>query len=149
MLKGLLFSDIDEDLYDERWGLHKGGYAFRGKRPDRLAHRIVLARKLGRELKAGEVTDHINRNKLDNRRNNLRLADKSLNSVNRNKRPDNTTGFIGVCLYYPKQWKEKGWAKRWSYRIERKGQRTVYSKLYRSPKEAYLARQQRLKEYTY
>jgi len=35
------------------------------------AHRYVAARKLGRNLKKGEVVHHVNRNKTDNRRANL------------------------------------------------------------------------------
>jgi len=34
-------------------------------------HRYVAGRKLGRPLKKGEVVHHINRNKTDNRRDNL------------------------------------------------------------------------------
>ena len=34
-------------------------------------HRYVAERKLGRNLKKGEVVHHINRNKTDNRRKNL------------------------------------------------------------------------------
>lgn len=141
MLEDIQFSNADFDLRQWKWGVHGKGYAIKGSHVgERYAHRIVLARKLGRELLPGELCDHINRNKLDNRRENLRVADKSLNTINRNIRPDNTTGYIGVHLCWPKEYREKGWAKRWNYIICRKGQKTIYSKMYKSPEEAHKAR---------
>jgi hypothetical protein len=43
--------------------------------------------------------DHINRNKLDNRRNNLRCVTRSMNKVNRNAAKNNITGVCGVNWY--------------------------------------------------
>lgn len=53
--------------------------------------------------------DHINRNKLDNRRENLRLSSEQDNARNRSKQTNNTSGFIGV--YFNKQ------AKKWRAQI--------------------------------
>lgn len=39
----------------------------------KLVHRYVAERTLGRKLRSGEVVHHKNRNKLDNRRSNLRV----------------------------------------------------------------------------
>ena len=44
----------------------------------------------------GLCTDHINRNTLDNREENLRVCTRSENNMNRGKRTDNTSGFKGV-----------------------------------------------------
>lgn len=143
----VIFDEIDKDLYDIKWLKHTVGYAQKGShKGERLAHRIVIARKIGRELRKGELCDHINRNKLDNRRCNLRVADKSINTINRDKRPDNTSGFTGVHLYYPKQWAERAWSKKWKYIIQRKGKKTIYSKLYKSPEEAHVAREKHLQQ---
>lgn len=146
----MLLDKEDEDLLDLKWHKHSAGYMVANAHfPERYAHRIVLQRKLKRQLQEGEMCDHINRNKLDNRRANLRLADKSVNSVNREIRPDNTTGFVGVHLYWPKEWQVKGWSKRWSFRIWRKGHKVYTSGLYKTPEEASLARIDKLKEYNY
>lgn len=53
-------------------------------------HQVVL------KPQNGYVIDHINRNKLDNRRENLRYATYSVNRINSNKRSDNTSGRTGV-----------------------------------------------------
>lgn len=44
----------------------------------------------------GEVVDHINRNKKDNRRSNLRNTNKSVNAYNSKRRSTNTSGRTGV-----------------------------------------------------
>lgn len=45
----------------------------------------------------GVQVDHINRNKLDNRRVNLRFATSLEQQINIGLRSDNTSGFRGVC----------------------------------------------------
>ena len=59
---------------------------------------VLLHRMLLPDI-PGLVCDHINRNKLDNRRCNLRYATPQENSRNRKKARNNTTGFIGVCWH--------------------------------------------------
>lgn len=76
----------DQYLLDNHyWGVTYDGYAKRyveklvdGKRKRWVYH-------LHREVigaKKGEIVDHINGDRLDNRRSNLRIASKSLNALN-------------------------------------------------------------------
>lgn len=53
--------------------------------------------------------DHKNRNKLDNRWDNLRLATVSQNHVNKKKRIDNTTGEVGVQIRPSGKWYAEIW----------------------------------------
>jgi len=58
-------------------------------------HRIIM------NCPDDKMIDHINLNKLDNRRENLRVCTHQQNQFNTTKRSDNTSGFKGV--YFDKQ----------------------------------------------
>jgi len=79
-----------------------------------LLHRLVLARKIGRPLERGEEVDHINRNGLDNRRCNLRLATRSQNCANKPAYRTNRSGYKGV------RWSSR--AQKWIAYIRVRGQ---------------------------
>lgn len=69
---------------------------------------IKLHRYLLNLNNSNYVVDHINRNTLDNRRINLRVADYQENSFNRGIRSDNTSGVIGVDFNKrAKKWRAK------------------------------------------
>lgn len=83
-----------------RWFKSSGGYAYRqgwknGKHWEIWLHRVI--NKTPPRL----FTDHINGQKLDNRRSNLRTASKAGNSTNRPKtrKFKATSGFKGVSLH--------------------------------------------------
>ncbi len=77
-----LVDDQDYSLVSEyAWQLHVGGYAYCIKQKDYqreaiYMHRLILG------AKPGQYTDHANHNKLDNRRNNIRLCTQSQNLYN-------------------------------------------------------------------
>lgn len=99
--KFALVDDEDfETLAQFRWGI-SNGYATRrlkrktlpcGKRVqcDQKMHRLIMGEPKGRQI------DHINENKLDNRKENLRIATAGQNRCNITKKKNNTSGFKGV-----------------------------------------------------
>lgn len=99
--KGVLPSG-DEFLVDEsdiplvnsvHWYINEG-YLFNQTKEfgKRRLHRMILGLPKGDR----RVVDHINRNKLDNRRSNLRIVEQGDNCRNKSLRKDNRTGFVGV-----------------------------------------------------
>lgn len=83
------------------WSLSENGYAVRyayvadGSPKGRLAP-IYMHRAIMQSPPGDVVVDHINRDRLDNRRENLRLVSKAVNNINRNVKTGGR--FIGICL---------------------------------------------------
>src|SRR5712664_2670409 len=80
-----------------KWTYHNSGYVSRamggkilGKRKTIYMHRLIL------DVSRRKYTDHINGNRLDNRKENLRIVTQSQNQMNRGKQNNNTTGHTGV-----------------------------------------------------
>ncbi len=97
MVDGLLVSPDDRDLVDQYpYSVSSFGYVIvsMGSRDRQYAlHRVVAERMYG-PCPDGMVVDHVNRNRLDNRRENLRYVDRVLHSHNRTTRSKN--GYRGV-----------------------------------------------------
>lgn len=70
--------------------------------------RVVMERILGENIPDGLLVDHKNRNTLDNRRENLRLATKSQNAMNSELPNNNTSGYKGIDYRIKrKQWRAR------------------------------------------
>lgn len=86
----------DEDyifLMQWKWR-YKNGYAMTGGKKTKLIrmHRLLL------QTPQGYDTDHVNCNKLDNRRENLRICTSAQNKMNNQIRSDNKSGYKGVSF---------------------------------------------------
>jgi hypothetical protein len=64
----------------------------------RLMHQFVLENKIGRRLESDELCDHVDGNRLNNRRSNLRLATYQQNAQNQRLSSLNQSGYKGVSL---------------------------------------------------
>jgi hypothetical protein len=103
-LEALVDDDDYENLIRFRWYAHRCpnqdyfyarcGIPFNGGTKQVLMHRMILG---STDPQIG--VDHINCNSLDNRKANLRIADKKQNGSNTGKRRVNTSGYKGVSFH--------------------------------------------------
>lgn len=119
-----------------RWRRYGDGYAYRiirvpgvGRR-NQYMHHVVLGVPYGTSMQDGVRTevDHINRNRLDNRRSNLRIVTRAQNMQNRSKGTGTTSRFRGVSRHSQngKWWVARG----------KKDGRTIYLGIYEDEEEA-------------
>lgn len=91
---------VDDDIYIKlhKYSLHlnKDGYVL-------LSNKQLLSRFI-MDAKPGEIIDHINSNKLDNRICNLRIVTNKENAYNKKKQNNTSSKYIGV--YYNKSRKK-------------------------------------------
>lgn len=73
------------------------GSAKSGKRKLLYLHHLIISR-IGIDRPDGVEVDHIDRNPLNNQRNNLRLADRSQQRANQSISKSNTSGVKGVIF---------------------------------------------------
>ncbi len=85
-------SKVDEDDYNRvsvyKWSTDDSGYA---KCQVGLLHRFIM-----KATKDDQIVNHLNNDRLDNRKVNLRFATISQNNQNRNKKKEYTSIYIGV-----------------------------------------------------
>lgn len=85
----ILVSEIDfEFLNSKKWWI-SNGYAISWDKREKM-HRLIL------KAKNGEIVDHIDRNKLNNTRENLRIVNKEENVHNQKKRTNTKNNYKGT-----------------------------------------------------
>ncbi len=108
---------VDEEDYEWlnqwKWSFSKAGYSFRshylGKIGGKYRAKGILMHRIILKTPDNMYSDHINGDKLDNRRCNLRICDQSFNMKNMNRHKDNSSKYKGVC------WSKK--EEKWKARI--------------------------------
>jgi hypothetical protein len=94
---------VDDEDFDElskcKWRSDRCGYARRhqtledGRRITQHMHRMIMGLQYGDK----RYVDHIDGNRLNNQRSNLRLCSFAQNMMNKGISPKNTTGLKGVA----------------------------------------------------
>ena len=134
LTKGKIAIVDDEDfeyLNQWKWYYSASGYAVRDVGSRKSKRHIWMIRLLNK-TPDGFITDHINRNKLDNRKSNLRSVNASQNGMNRSLNKNNTSKYKGVI------WRKD--IKKWSARIKI-NYKTIYLGTFINIKDAISARE--------
>ena len=88
------YAIVDDDMFEYlnqwKWYLEINGYAVRKPNIKIYMHRLI------NKTPDGFKTDHINRCRLDNRKNNLRSVTDSVSAINTSLYKNNITGYKGV-----------------------------------------------------
>lgn len=130
----IMICDVDdwERLKDICWSCDKRGYAV-GRTPE---NKLVAFHRMAMGKKEGFFIDHINRDRLDNRKENLRFVTPQENTWNVGAGKKNKSGIVGV-------YERKG---KWVASIGLKS-KTYHIGIYQTKEEAILARKEAEKIY--
>lgn len=94
--KHAIVDDEDfERLSQYKWYYHHEGYAVRNSK-ENMRRRLISMHRIINNTPDGKVTDHINGDKLDNRKSNLRSCTHAENARNSKLRSDSSSGMKGV-----------------------------------------------------
>lgn len=135
---------VDDNLFEElkllHWYSHSMGYAVRGiYNPTKKRNDFEMMQNYIMKPPKGFWVDHINRNRLDNRKENLRICTASQNGQNKEQDRGNS-GYRGVS-YKNDQKRNKAWR---AY-IKKNGKQ-IFIGHFTSPKEAAKAYDKKAKE---
>ena len=143
----MIFEDGTETIFNKKyynfikqyhwWVTDNHVFGYVDGRPRALAVVIMEEAEFIR-IGRGYVVDHINRNPLDNRRSNLRIATYSENNANHAIRKDNQYGCTGISYC-----KKSG---RWSARINFEG-KLIHLGFFCDKEDAIKARKRAEREY--
>lgn len=97
-----------------------------------------MERVLDRKLDSSEFVDHLDRDPLNNQRDNLRLASRSQNGANRNIRKNSLSGYKGVSWHKT--------AKKWTAKLTLNG-KLIHLGYFDDPIDAAKAYDQAAREY--
>lgn len=109
--KYALVDDSDFEFLNQwKWYLSDSGYAIRTKYVrlglNKYTSKNIRMHRLINNTPEGVSTDHINRNRLDNKRENLRNVTKSQNAINSKIKENNKSGITGVYWdKFTKKWR--------------------------------------------
>ncbi len=100
---------VDDEDYEElkkfNW-YDSHGYATCNIKQENGSYKHFRMSRMLMKAKVDDLIDHIDRNKLNNQKSNLRFANKSINSINRNLQKSNKSGFRGVHFdSHSKKWR--------------------------------------------
>jgi hypothetical protein len=120
----ILLDSSDRHFLEQNVSLSKKGYV---QVNGRLLHRLIMT------CPPGMVIDHIDGNKLNNKRNNLRVCTRQQNTFNSKRNAKNNSGYKGVYLH-----KQPGGRSLWRARIKI-NYKTIHLGLFEDPRDAGLA----------
>lgn len=138
--EGVLVDDEDiERVLERRWHVASSGYVLScvSKAEIQSISYIRLHRFILKISDKNILIDHINRNKLDNRKSNLRLCDRSTNAINRTAQSNSKSGIKGIC------WDKN--RKRWRATATR-NKKQYHLGFYKSIEEAIIGYNNRIEE---
>lgn len=134
--------NIEDYKYLNQWkwrALKRGNtyYAARGIRMNKKVLTIFMHHEILPSPKGMQI-DHINMNGIDNKKDNLRICNKSQNGMNSRKQNNNTSGYKGVCWHKV--------AKKWMAHTQVNGKR-IYLGYFKTKKQAALVYNEAAKKY--
>lgn len=133
--ESLVDDDMHHYLSKFKWYLDNYGYVRRHiwtkehNTKSRYIHHEVIGTKVGDE-NIQWVADHINRNKLDNRKSNLRMCSSSQNGFNRTKSYNKSSKMMGVSWHKQQQ--------KWESTITKSGKK-LFLGMFKTQRMAYNA----------